>query len=291
VTVFHAASLSGVLSELEERIEVRYEGLDVRLEPSGSQVAARKISELNRRADLVLTADWRVIDRLLLPDHAGWLIQFAANEIVLAHGEHSLHTAEITAENWPELLLRPGVRLGRANENTAPLGFQTLLVWKLSDRPEGDLLERLKERCKPEHVTPDIAELVALLQARVIHYAFVYRSIAEEHNLKVVRLPKKQNLGRPSMREAYAKARVPVRLRSGEPPVQIAGAPIVYGLTIPSAAPNRPDAQRVLAFLLGSEGRRILKRSGFRPLRPPQCRNPERLPPALKALVAATGQP
>lgn len=254
-------------------------------------MAARKISELNRRADLVLVADWRVIEQLLLPDHAGWSIQFAANEIVLAHGEHSLHTEEITAENWPEVLLRPGVRLGRANEATAPLGFQTLLVWKLADKPGGDLPGRLKERCRPEHVTPDIAELVALLQARVIHYAFVYRSMAEEHNLKTVRLPREYNLSRPSMREAYSRARVPVHLKSGETPAQIAGAPIVYGLTIPSKAPNQPDAQRVAAFLLGSEGRRILKRSGFRPLRPPVCRNPERLPPALKGLVSASGKP
>ena len=87
VTIFHAASLSRSLSGLEEKVEARHTDLDLRLEPSGSQVAARKLSELNRTADLVFVADWRVIEELLVPDHAEWQIQFAANELVLAHAE------------------------------------------------------------------------------------------------------------------------------------------------------------------------------------------------------------
>ena len=40
----------------------------------------------------------------------------------------------------------------------------------------------------------DIAELVSLLQTRAIDYAFLFRSMAEEHHLKTIRLPKNINL-------------------------------------------------------------------------------------------------
>lgn len=292
VIIFHAASLSRSLSGLEEKVEARHEDLDLRLEPSGSQVAARKVSELNRRADLVFVADWRVIEELLVPGHAEWQIQFAANELVLAHAEHSPFTETISADNWPELLLMPEVRLGRGDESTAPIGFQTLLLWELAEGNYGpgkvgeDLAGRLKAKVKKEHVVPDIMELVVQLQARAIDYAFVFRSIAEEHNLKVVRLPDTYNLGSPSMEHIYSKAAVPVVLKTGAVPTRIKGAPIVYGVTIPKSAPNPAGARRVLEFLLGEEGRRILKRSGFRPLNPPRGLNSGRLPPTLKGMVA-----
>ena len=294
VTVFHAASLSRSFSELEEKVEARYDDLDLRLEPSGSQVAARKVSELNRRADLVFVADWRVIDELLVPGYAEWQIQFAANELVLAHAEHSPHTETVSADNWPGLLSKPEVRLGRGDERTAPIGFQTLQVWKLAEEHYGpgkvgeDLAGRLRAKVKQEHVVPDIAELVVQLQAKAIDYAFVFRSIAEEHNLKVVRLPDAYNLGNPKMGQIYSRVSVPVVLKTGAPPAQIKGAPIVYGVTIPESAPNPDGARRVLEFLLSGDGRRILERSGFRPLDPPRGLNSGRLPPTLKGMVADT---
>ena len=292
VTAFYAASLTRSFSELERKVEEKHPDLDLRLEPSGSQVAARKLSELKRTADLVFVADWRVIEELLVPDHAGWQIQFAANELVLAHAEHSPYTETISADNWPGLLLKPEVRLGRGDERTAPIGFQTLQLWKLAEAHYGpgkvgeDLAGRLKAKVKREHVVPDIVELVVQLQARAIDYAFVFRSIAEEHNLKVVRLPDAYNLGSPKMNHIYSRISVPVVLKSGEPPAQIKGAAIVYGVTIPKSAPNPTGAERVIAFLLGAEGRRILQRSGFRPLDPPRGLNSGRLPPSLKGMVA-----
>jgi molybdate/tungstate transport system substrate-binding protein len=77
-----------------------------------------------------------------------------------------------------------------------------------------------------------------------------------------------------------------VVLKTGAPPAQVRGAPIVYGVTIPKSAPNPSGAERVIAFLLGEEGRRIMERSGFRPLDPPRGLNSGRLPPTLRGMVA-----
>jgi molybdate/tungstate transport system substrate-binding protein len=289
VTIFHAASMSRSLATVAERLSARQPGLDLRLEPSGSTVAARKVAELGRRADLVISADRRIIDRLLLPDHASWSLPLLSNEIVLAHLAHSRHTDEIDAKNWTELLLDPQLRLGRANEHTAPLGIHTLLVWKLAERAAGadgaGLAAKLTARCRPEHVVPDVGELVSLLQARAIDYAFVFRSIAEEHNLKLVRLAPEINLGSTAQAESYAGVQIQVRLLKDGNKTTLAGAPIQYGLTIPNKAPNPQGAQQVVAFLFSPEGRAILQGSGFIPLPPVTGEAARKLPARLRQML------
>jgi molybdate/tungstate transport system substrate-binding protein len=125
--------LSAVLGEAAEAFQKANPQVRIRLEPSGSQVATRKVSELGMRADIVAVADAALIDKMMIPAHATWNAVFATNEIVIAHKDHSKWTDQITAQNWPEILARDGVRLGRADPDTAPIGYQTLMVWQLAE--------------------------------------------------------------------------------------------------------------------------------------------------------------
>jgi len=292
VVVFHAASLSRLFVDVAERFERAHPRYVVRAEPSGSQVAARKVAELGLRADLVAVADLRVLDELLVPAQADWALGFATNEIVIAHGQHSRFTEEVSEESWPEVLTRPAVRLGRVDPDLAPIGYQSLLSWRLAERrwarsgPGTDLAARLAARCAPGHVVSDEAELVALLEARALDYAFLYRSTAEDHRLKITALPAEVGLGRVEHAAAYAAAEVEVRMRSGAPRVRIRGAPLVFGLAVPRSAPNPEGALLLAAFLLGEEGRGALSRAGLRPLAPGAGALPERLPAALRPLAA-----
>jgi molybdate/tungstate transport system substrate-binding protein len=288
--VFAAASLSRVLGELEPVLQKERPDLRLALEPSGSQIAARKVSELRRTADLVISADWRVIENLLLPEHAGFNLRFATNELVLAHGEHSLGTESIDAGNWPALILEPGVRLARVDESTGPVGYQTLLVLRLAELhypPElaGALQKRFLERVPKERVLPDVEEAAMLLESRAVDYVFIYRSVAEEHRLKFVPLPEEINLGSAARAEVYARAEVEVRLREGAPPKRFRGEPIVYSLAIPKNARDPEGAIALVRTLLGPEGRRLMTQTGFKPLVPPLCATPEALPPALRPLL------
>ena len=291
VVVFHAASLSRLFVDVGERFERAHPGYRLRAEPSGSQIVARKVAELGLPADLVAVADIRVLDELLVPGHADWTVGFATNEMVLAHAAHSRHTEEVTGRNWPEVLARSRVRLGRVDPDLAPIGYQTLLAWRLSEKLErlapqnAGLSARLAARCAPEHVVSDEAELAALLEGRAIDYAFLYRSTAEDHRLKLTELPAEVNLGRTELAAAYAGAEVEVRMRSGAPRVRIRGSPLVYGFAIPRRAPNPEGATLLAAFLLGEEGSAALRRAGFRPMVPGACGAPERLPPALRQLA------
>lgn len=287
IVVFHAASLSQALADMSRGFEARHAGTRVRVEVSGSQVAARKVAELGMRADLVAVADDRVLGEIMLPAHASWTIQFTANELVLAHRDHSRYTEEITSDNWAEVVARPDVRLGCVDPDLAPIGYRTVIALTLASGLAGDptLSRRVLARCAPEHRMRDESEMLALLSARAVDYAFLYRSTAEQHHLKITALPPECNLGDPDRASAYSKASTDVRMKGRESPVRVSGAPIIYGLTIPNGAANPRGAARLVAYLLGDEARAILVRSGFRPLVPARSAQRDALPPSLTALV------
>jgi len=291
VIVFHAASLSRLFGELGDAFEREHADLRLRAEPSGSQEAVRKVTELGLTTDLVAVADASIIERMLMPQRARWNLVFASNEIVLAHKDHSRFTAEVTTDNWPDVLLRAGVRLGRVNPDTAPIGYYQLLAWQLCELAHpGDphwqqLEQRLRGRVAAEQVVADEGLLLGLLESRSIDYAFMFRSTAEDHNLKITALEPACNLGRVDLAAGYAQASTPVRMQ-GAQPIEVRGAPITYGLTIVEGAPHQAAAEQLVALLLGETGQRALLRAGFKPLRPPASTGTAALPGSLRPLVA-----
>jgi molybdate/tungstate transport system substrate-binding protein len=293
IAVFHATSLTALLGDAAERFQRDNPGIRVRLEPSGSQVAARKVVELGMRADIVAVADAGIIGKMMIPRHAVWNAVFATNEIVLAHKDHSRFTDEVSTQNWPSVLGRPGVRLGRADPDTAPLGYHTLLAWQLAEKSGtygtagANLEAKLSGLCAKEHVTHDEAELLTLLEARAIDYAFLFRSTAEDHHLKITALPAEQNLSQPELAARYANASVEVRMKQGDGRTRITGGPISYGITIPVGAPHAAEARRFVALLLGEGGRRLLERRGFHPAKPAWCSPCTMLPEELSSFLVA----
>ena len=290
ITIFHASSLSAVLSDAADGFQKANPSYHVRLEPSESQVAVRKVAELGMRADLVAVADAGLIPKMMIPAHATWSAVLATNEIVLAHKDHSRFTDQINAGNWAEVLLRDGVRLGRVDADTAPIGYQTLMVWQLADASgqgggNAGLATRLLAKCAPAHVTHDEADLLALLESRAVDYAFLLRSTAEDHHLKILTLPPEIDLSRQDMATRYATASVEIKMKQGQGSARLTGGPITYGLTIPTHAPHADGASRFAAFLLGEAGRRILNRRGFHPLAQARCAPCAQLPASLAGMV------
>ena len=64
VIMFHAGSLSMPFDAMEKEFEKLYPGVDLQREASGSQAAARKITDLGKECDLMASADYDVIDKL-----------------------------------------------------------------------------------------------------------------------------------------------------------------------------------------------------------------------------------
>jgi molybdate/tungstate transport system substrate-binding protein len=265
LTVFHAGSLAMPMKQLVQRYEKRYPGTRVLCESSGSRTAARKLSELGRNADVLVSADYQTIQELLMPVHAEWFVCFARNEMVLAYTERSKFASEITTANWFEILARPEVSFGHSDPNKDPAGYRTLLVWKLADlyyrkKLDGRSIEEtLSKACPVENIRPGSVELLPLLQSMALDYAFEYRSVAEQHRLRYVRFPDELNLANPRLAEHYGKVSVELAgQRPSDPPIVQKGAPIVYAFTIPSGAPNKLAARRFADLLIGPEGEEVL---------------------------------
>lgn len=66
ITIFHAGSLAYPFREVIKEFNKEHPGIKVLTESSGSVAGARKITDLNRICDIFATADYKVIEELLL---------------------------------------------------------------------------------------------------------------------------------------------------------------------------------------------------------------------------------
>ncbi len=287
LVVFHAGSLTVPMEALTAAFAKEHPGVVFETEASGSRTAARKVSELGREADLVLSADYTVIDHLLIPDYASWNIRFARNTMVIVYTEKSKFADEINAENWYEILLRDGVVYGHSDPDADPCGYRTLMVWQLAESyyEQPGLYEALETHCPPENVRPKAVELLALLESGDMDYAFEYRSVALQHGLLYVELPDALNLGSVDFADFYAQAKVEVSGTEPGTTITQVGSPIVYGVTIPKNAPHPELAIEFVKFLIGPEGQRIMEENGQMPIVPAVANPKEGLPEALIPLV------
>ena len=269
VVVFAAASLAVPIRAALDSF-ARRTGTVVQQENGASLELARRITELHRVPDVVALADEEVFPRLLVPRTASWYARFARNRMVLAYTDHSVGASTVSATNWPRVLLRPDVRVGRSDPALAPVGYRTLEVYQLAERHyrAPGLAARLERRTPPALIRSNASELVALLQAGELDYIVDYESLARANHLRYVRLPAAIDLGDPSRAEDYARESVRVARRTDT--VTYTGAPIMYGIGVPRAAPHPAAGARFVAFLLGPNGRALLAAHAVDALREPE---------------------
>jgi len=269
LVIFHAGSLSIPLKKAAGIFEKHNPGVKVLLEASGSRTAARKVSQLGRKADIVASADYTVINNLLIPKFAKWNVVFARNEVVVAYTNKSKYASEINSNNWYKVLMRKGVSIGHSDPNVDPCGYRALMLFQLAEMyyKQRGFYSTLKAKAM---VRPKSVELIALLQTGNLDYAIEYRSVAVQHHLKFIKLPAQINLSSMKFASYYAKAKVKV---SGKRPgtfIVKKGKPIVYGLTMPTVAPSKALAVRFLKFFLSPDGGlEVLKACGQPPIVPP----------------------
>ncbi|MBS1249305.1 MAG: hypothetical protein MAG431_00881 [Chloroflexi bacterium] len=287
VIIFHAGSLTVPVDELTTAFQEQHPGVTFQTEAAGSRTTARKVSELGREADLVMSADYTVIDSLLISDFAAWNIRFARNTMVIGYLEGAKYADEITSENWYEILTREGVIFGHSEPNADPCGYRTLMVWQLAEMHYGipGLYESLDTSCPPENIRPKETDLIALIESGDMDYFFIYRSVAVQHGLEFIELPEEINLSMVEHADFYSQATV--ELSGSEPGETITtkGKPIVYGITIPKDAPNPELAIEFIKFLLSEEGQTILEEQGQPPVIPPVSAQYDALPKELQNLV------
>ncbi|MEW6653047.1 MAG: tungstate ABC transporter substrate-binding protein WtpA [Bacteroidota bacterium] len=282
--VFHAGSLTVPFQKIIDGFKKENPGVEVLKEIAGSRECARKISELKKPCDVFASADYIVIDQLLIPEFAGWNLKFASNEMAVVYTSKSRKANEINQNNWYKILLDDKINIGRADPNADPCGYRTVLTMKLAEiyYKEKGLADKVLSKDN-EYIRPKEVDLLALLEAGEIDYIFLYRSVAEQHGLKYLILPDNINLKKAELEEHYKQVSVELSgKKPGEKIIQ-AGGSMVYGVTIPKNSPNPKLAIKFVLYLMDKEkGLKIMREMGQPTVVPSLCEQYEKLPNELK---------
>ena len=282
--IYHAGSLSMPFKEIAAEFNKLYPDVKVLMESAGSVASARKITDLNRPCDILASSDYGVIDNMLIPKYADWNIKFVSNELSIVYQESSRLATRINSKNWCDILMNKEVAFGRSDPNADPCGYRTLLSLKLAEKfyQKPGFAKRILDKDK-NYIRPKEVDLVALLESGSIDYAFLYRSVAIQHNLKYITLPDEINLKNMGLVAQYATATTEI---NGEKPGQkktVKGEPMIYSVTMLRDAPNKPAAIAFLQFLLSSDkGMKIMEKNGQPSVIPMATENYDKLPAELK---------
>ncbi len=143
------------------------------------------------------------------------------------------------------------------------------MTFKLAEKyyDRAGMAQKLISKDK-EYIRPKEVDLVALLEANAIDYMFQYKSVAIQHNLKYIELPKEINLSDPSKNELYKSVSVDIAGRTPGSKIKVTGDYINYSVTILDNAPDKNEAIDFLAFMISPEGLNIFRKNGQEPLVP-----------------------
>ena len=324
IRILYAGSLIIPFGELEKQFEAIHPDIKVNGEGHGSIQVLRHVSDIHEMADVLISADSQLIPMLLYSSndpqtgkpYGSWRIDFASNQMAIAYTDKSKYAAEITADNWYDVITRSDVRLGLADPRFDSNGYRALMMFALAgtqyDKPtlffdtfEGQFTTPItaeEEGSQTVIHVPEILEtssgahivmrgysvqLLPLLETGNVDYAIEYLSVIKQHGLKYVTLPPEVNLGDEKLGDLYRQVRVDLdyrRFASVNPSFE--GQVITYSLTIPSNSAQPDAASLFVQFLLGPEGRRIMEQNYHPMLATPRCDNVESAPEELRSLCA-----
>jgi molybdate/tungstate transport system substrate-binding protein len=285
--IFHAGSMSVPLKKIANQYMNENPAVEILLEAAGSRECARKISDLKKDCDIMISADYAVIDELLVPEYAAWNIKFASNEMVVAFTDKSRYNKSITADNFFDILLKNDVAYGRSDPNADPCGYRTVIACNLAETyyKKPGLSEKLQNKDN-KYIRPKEVDLLSMLEVSEIDYIFIYKSVAIQHKLKYIELPDSINLKKLELNDYYKNSKVEVTGKTPGSLSVINGEAMIYGLTMIKNAPNPSVAIHFIDFFLSSEkGMKIVVQEGQNSVIPSICSNCNELPGILKPYV------
>ncbi len=291
LSIFHAGSLTVPFAKIEKDFEAKYPDIDVQREAGGSTKMARMISEVGKPADIMASADYKVIDNNLIPKFANFNIRFATNQLVLCYTDQSKYSDKINKDNWYEILQKKGVNWGHSDPNLDPCGYRSLMVLQLAEtfyNIDG-LYQKIVDNRPKKNIRAKAVELVNLLKTGNMDYAWEYLSVAIQHDLKFIKMDEHINLGNYQYDDLYKQAKVKVTGKKPGTWITKKGKSCTYGVTMIKDAPNPEAAKLFLAFLLSPDhGLKTLKTMGqppFIPCRVPTQKMADSIPSDFVSLV------
>jgi molybdate/tungstate transport system substrate-binding protein len=268
MTIFHAGSLAPPFSAAEPQFEEET-GVDVNREPKGSVASTQKITQQGRSADVLGTSDFRLIRDRVVPDYGDWYTIFTTNSMSIQYREDSPGADEITKDNWWEVLSRDGITIGHSDPAVDPGGYRAVMTQQLGKETfDGSKLydESTYQKLRENSQVPTGTEtkLKGQLESGALDYAFYYQSISSTADMPFIDLQPQVDLSKATSKYAEHYAKATVETSSGN----FTGAPIAYGMTVPSVAENPEAGARWVEYFGSDAGRQFLEQKGLVPVDP-----------------------
>jgi molybdate/tungstate transport system substrate-binding protein len=285
LTVFGAGTLSTPFTAEIQAFTKANPGVTVHSQFGASGNMVKDVTQVGQPDDVLGVADYSLIPKLMSDParpHATWYLGFVSNQITLAYTSHSKGAGQLTPANWYTVVSQPGVHIGRSNPAADPSGYQFLQMLQLAQGYYHDpgLAAAVLKNSPDSSVAETETSLLAALQSGQIDYLAIYKSNALEQHLKYIALPPQINLSDQAMAADYAKVTVNAGSLGS-----LTAKPIIYGLTIPSNAPDPALAQKFIAFVLGPQGQAIMSANGFTVISPALASSQTKAPAALQSLT------
>jgi molybdate/tungstate transport system substrate-binding protein len=262
VTVLYAGSLVNLMERslgpaFDKASGDRFQGY-----AGGSQLLANQIKARLRRADVFISAAPAVNKSLMGPangDWVSWYVSFARSPLVIGYNPASRFAADFKSKPWYEVLMEPGIRIGRTDPRLDPKGALTIALIKKAEafyKLPGLVRRMLGAPDNPAQVLPE-ETLVGRLQSGQLDAGFFYST-------------------------ETADAKIPAL------PLPAAIAPqAVYTVTILRDAPDPDGAVRFVAYLLSAPARRLMQAHGLVPEKPALTGTISAVPSGLRPRLAA----
>ena len=227
----------------------------------GSNLLANQIKGKLRHGDVFLSANPKVNDDLMGAkngDWVSWYIAFAQSPLVIGYNPSSNFAEDFKTKAWYQVLMEPGIRIGRTDPKLDPKGRLTVTLMQQAATfyKIADLEQRvLGAPDNPAQVLPE-ETLVGRLQSGQLDVGFFYSTETSDAKIPAVGLP------------------------AGITPSAI------YTITILRDAPNPAAANQFVSFLLGPEGQQLMRAHGLALRKPGASGATESMPANLRSLVA-----
>jgi molybdate/tungstate transport system substrate-binding protein len=285
LTVFGAGTLSTPFTAEIAAFTKASPGVTVHSQFGASGNMINDVTQVGQPDDVLGVADYSLLPKKMSDPskpHATWYLGFVSNEITLAYTSHSKGAGQLTPANWYKIVSQPGVHIGRSNPSADPSGYQFLQMLQLAQGYYHDpgLSAAVLKNSPDSSVAETETSLLAALQSGQIDYLAIYKSNALEEHLKYIALPPQVNLSDQAMAASYGK----VTINAGSLG-NLTAKPIIYGLTIPSNAPDEALAEKFIAFVLSPQGQAIMSANGFTVISPALASSQAGEPASLQPLT------
>jgi molybdate/tungstate transport system substrate-binding protein len=283
--VFGAGTLATPFAAEFAAFKKQNPGVTIHSQFAASADMIKDVTELGQPADVVGVADYSLIPKLMSDPskpHASWYVGFVSNQITFAYTSHSKGASQLTPANWYKVLAEPGVHIGRSNPAADPSGYQILQMLQLAGSYYHDpgLSASVLRNSPDSSVAETETSLLAALQSGQIDYLAIYRSDALEQHLKYIALPDQINLSNSALAADYAKVTI-----NGGSLGMLTAKPIIYGLVIPSNAPDAALGEKFVGFVLSAQGQAIMRSNGFVVISPALASSQGKVPASLRSLT------